>query len=383
MYFRFLHPPVALQQSNRMHRSPVRTSLTVVVSLFTSFLGFSLPVVSAEKFDIDSWHKLVNPESETLLRGETKIKPFTLLDPLGRASKSVLSGERETVGSQANNKGNPDQKQVLTDLQWLKWINYSIFLFLLLLLFWLSYITLLVSQDFASINRKYKRLDNDLSVLKKDLINTDNIPNKQVSAVDITNYRVEELAKNLSAHANVISSLSQNLRVLDNRFLAFQASHHVQLETLSQAPGPTPVQVEALQPIHKQQTVDDLVASVVEEYQAAFFRGDRSALRSITSDQLNITQNSEDSLMKTSTLPTQLEVVQNGGSYRLIHINNQHWLVPEFQILASFTANQLAKGIFNYDRENISAAELRWPAEVREVGGLWEVIAMGVIAVPT
>jgi hypothetical protein len=63
---------------------------------------------------------------------------------------------------------------------------------------------------------------------------------------------------------------------------------------------------------------------VVEEYQAAFFRGDRSALRSITSDQLNITQNSENSLMKTSTLPTQLEVVQNGGSYHLIHINNQH-----------------------------------------------------------
>ena len=32
-----------------------------------------------------------------------------------------------TDGKQANNKGNPDQKQVLTDLQWLKWNNYSIF----------------------------------------------------------------------------------------------------------------------------------------------------------------------------------------------------------------------------------------------------------------
>ncbi len=382
MYFRFLHPPDALQQQTRMHRSPVRTSLTAFVSLFTSFLGFSLPV-SAENINLNSWYKLVHPESETLLRGETKIRLFNSSDPLGRVSIPVLSPKRGMDGKQSNNKGNPDQKQALTDLQWLKWINYSIFLFLLLLLFWLSYITLLVSQDFASINRKYKRLDNDLSVLKKDLINTGDIPNKQASAVDKTNYHVEELAKNLSAHANAISSLSQNLRVLDNRFLAFQASHHVQLETLSQAPSPTPVQVEALKPMHKEQTIDDLVASVVEEYQAAFFRGDRSALRSITSDQLNITQNSEDSLMKTSTLPTQLEAVQNGGSYRLIHINNQHWLVPEFQILASFTANQLAKGIFTYDRENISAAELRWPAEVREVGGLWEVIAMGVIAVPS
>ena len=112
MYFRFLHPPVALQQSTRMHRLPVRTSLTVVVSLFTSLLGFSLPV-SAEKLDIDSWYELVYPESETLLRGETKIKPFTSLDPFDRASKSVLSAQRRTVGNQANNKVNPDQKQVL------------------------------------------------------------------------------------------------------------------------------------------------------------------------------------------------------------------------------------------------------------------------------
>jgi hypothetical protein len=278
---------------------------------------------------------------------------------------------------------NPFEYSIVSALLSLNLFDSAIILSFFILFSSLSLLTWITYQRFSFLKHRHDKLRDDLALLKKSLAYLVESTNRQASAVDRTNYRVEELAKNLSAHANAISSLSQNLRVLDNRFLAFQASHHVQLETLSQAPGPTPVQVESLQPIYKQQTVDDLVASVVEEYQAAFFRGDRSALRIITSDQLNITQNSEDSLMKISTLPTQLEVVQNGGSYRLIHINNQHWLVPEFQILASFTANQLAKGIFNYDRENISAAELRWPAEVREVGGLWEVIAMGVIAVPT
>jgi hypothetical protein len=99
--------------------------------------------------------------------------------------------------------------------------------------------------------------------------------------------------------------------------------------------------------------------------------------------QLNITLNSEEALMRSTNAPTQLEVVQTGGSYLLIQQDTKNWLVPDFQTLSSFTTNQLKKGIFTYIHEPISEAVLRRPAEVKDIGGLWEVVTMGVIAIPS
>lgn len=141
-------------------------------------------------------------------------------------------------------------------------------------------------------------------------------------------------------------------------------------------------QLESEQAIQKETVNNHVAMSLAKHYQVAFHRNDRQALRRLASKQLNITQDSENLLMKSTGLPTRLEVVQNGGSYLLAQTDDSNWLVPEFQILSSFTTNQLAKGIFTYDRENISAAELRRPAEVREVGGYWEVVNTGIIAVP-
>ncbi len=98
--------------------------------------------------------------------------------------------------------------------------------------------------------------------------------------------------------------------------------------------------------------------------------------------ELNITLKSEDDPMKSTTLPTQLEVVRSGGSYLLIRRDGRHWLVPTFQLLKNFTTNQPAKGIFTYVKDSVSAVELRQPAEVKEIGAVWEVINMGIIAVP-
>ncbi|WP_353079340.1 hypothetical protein, partial [Synechococcus lacustris] len=254
-------------------------------------------------------------------------------------------------------------------------------------------------------------LRKDFSALINDLPKLVESTNKQALILEQTSHHVANLAKELAARESTISSLRQRLRDRNDRLPGFHASYQAQSKALSQEPSfveelqalqkqagesllkikvadlePSfdlvPVQVEALQPIDKQQTLEDLVASLVEEYQTAFFRGDRAALRNMSSDQLIITQSSEDYLMKTSVPPTQLEVVQNGGTYLLIRRDDRHWLVPEFQILTSFTTTQPAKGIFTYHRESISAAELRWPAEVKEVGGLWEVVNVGLIAVP-
>jgi hypothetical protein len=270
----------------------------------------------------------------------------------------------------------------------LKWSDYAIILFIFLLVFWLGLLTWLIYHGFSSSNRKYRDLNRDLKVnlisLKKSIDDLAESTGRQGFNLERANDIADNLAKDLATHEkNIIFSLRQSLRDQEERSLGFQASYQAKLETSGQASSSAPVQVEASQPIDKQQTLEDLVASLVEEYQTAFFRGDRPALRNMSSDQLNITQSSEGSLMRTSVPPTQLEVVQNGGSYLLVHRYDRHWLVPEFQILTSFTTTQPAKGIFTYHRENISKAELRWPAEVREVGGLWEVVNMGLIAVPS
>ena len=121
---------------------------------------------------------------------------------------------------------------------------------------------------------------------------------------------------------------------------------------------------------------------LAKEYQDAFYRNDRTRLTRMSLSELNITQDSEDDLLKNGSSPTQFEVVKAGGSYYLIQSDQSHWLVPSFQILSHLKTNKPKKGIFNYSPASIARAELRRPAEVRAVGDVWEVVRLGVIAVP-
>jgi hypothetical protein len=384
MYFRFLHPPDALQQQTRMHRSPVSRLSNVSVSLLASLLGFSLPV--SAKWIAWSTSPPISqtrpPQSEALTPENIaqKKQQNNPLPPLLRQEKV----QPQKPGDEENyDKSKSIHDSLLATFSSPERSGLVFFLFAFLLLLLLAILAWLTYQASASAKSTVNFLRKDLSALKIDLQKFIESTNKQALILEQTSHHVVNLAKGLATHESTISSLRQKLRDQDERLLGLQTSHQAKLETLKQASRPVFVQVEASQPIDKQQTLKDLVASLVEEYQTAFFRGDRSSLRNMSSDQLNITQSSEDSLVKTSVLPTLLEVVQNGGSYLLISRDDRHWLVPEFQILTSFTTTQPAKGIFAYHRENISTADLRWPAEVREVGGLWEVVNMGLIAVPS
>jgi hypothetical protein len=130
--------------------------------------------------------------------------------------------------------------------------------------------------------------------------------------------------------------------------------------------------------------VDDSAVAIAADYQEAVYHGDRSALRRMASEEMNITQDSEEALLRrTASATTQLQIVKGGGSYLLIRQDDRHWLVPTFQTLTSFMTSQPAKGLFSYEREAVSSAELRRPAEVRDEGGMWNVVTMGVVAVPT
>ena len=127
----------------------------------------------------------------------------------------------------------------------------------------------------------------------------------------------------------------------------------------------------------------DLAKAVATKYQDAVSRDDRSALRQMVSDEMSITQDCEQALLRgTASASTQLQIDKQGGSYLLISQDNNNWLVPTFLTLKSFTTIQPAKGLFVYERDNVSSAELRRPAEVTEERGVWEVVNMGVVAVP-
>ena len=118
-------------------------------------------------------------------------------------------------------------------------------------------------------------------------------------------------------------------------------------------------------------------------FQEAFNRNDLSALSSMAPEEMNVTMETEDALCKSiSPVKTRLNIVKGGGSYLLIHQGEKDWLIPTFLTFGGFLASQPSKGIFSYARESVATVELRLPAEVKEVGSVWEVVSMGVVAVP-
>jgi hypothetical protein len=98
-----------------------------------------------------------------------------------------------------------------------------------------------------------------------------------------------------------------------------------------------------------------------------------------------ISSESEEALLNSFSAPTRLVAVGSGGSYLLVPAldrNDYAWILPDWQTLESFNTKRPNKGIFSYTSEaNLCSAELRQPAEVKQVGELWEVVTMGVIAV--
>jgi hypothetical protein len=126
----------------------------------------------------------------------------------------------------------------------------------------------------------------------------------------------------------------------------------------------------------------DPATEIAAFFQDAFNHNDRSALQSKAPEEMNVTTETEIALANpTANVTTRLEIVKGGGSYLLIHQGEKHWLIPTFPTLRGFLNSQPSRGIFSYARESVDTVELRRPAEVKEVGGVWEVVNMGVVAV--
>jgi hypothetical protein len=199
-----------------------------------------------------------------------------------------------------------------------------------------------------------------------------------------------ELERNLATQARQISSLGQEIAEFRHEFSAaikpmLESSNAIDVsKSLPSDPPSVPdLPFDEVPPESSDKLNDQ--ASIVSRYRNALSRGDRSLLRKIYTQQLVITAESEEALLNSSSSPTRLAAVASGGSYLLVpSIDDieRAWILPDWRTLESFTNNRPNKGIFSYRTEaNLSLAELRQPAEVRQVGELWEVVTMGVIAV--
>lgn len=122
---------------------------------------------------------------------------------------------------------------------------------------------------------------------------------------------------------------------------------------------------------------------ISKQYQDAINRGDRKAIRLMQFKELNITSESENSLViGNSGDRTKLEAVISGGSYLIIVGEGRYWLFPTAQTLESFSMNQPQKGIFSYERELLSKPVIKKPAEVLEEGDYWIIKQFGKVSVP-
>ena len=201
--------------------------------------------------------------------------------------------------------------------------------------------------------------------------------------------RIEAASKNdFKALQNNLENLGNQLQI--QRILASNtatqsvtSSNFIAKQLLSQPIQPTPSPTLKPEPTPEPQVsyVEDLIAI----YSAAVLSNDRSQIRSIAIAELNVTQASEDALIRsTSNIDTQLEIVAGGGSYLLISHGNKYWVCPTVQTLTSFTSYKPQKGIFNYEEvSTVSTAELKLAAEVEPINeGVWKVASKGIVWVP-
>ncbi|MDI9405552.1 MAG: hypothetical protein QM522_02495 [Chitinophagaceae bacterium] len=221
------------------------------------------------------------------------------------------------------------------------------------------------------------------------------------------------IRRDLQTNSQKLLIHSQILESLKEEQLTSDADKATPFETLWQEPTPFgeldgsaqgstpfsslgPVAWTGAEQTTQVQPVDDLMPieepptqppepyeQVARQYQDAIDRGDRQSLRQLQFKELNITSESEDSLLKGSGgQATKLEAVQGGGSFMVVSGEGRYWLFPTAQTLDSFSMYQPKKGIFDYEREFLSKPVVKKPAEVDGYGDDWIVIAQGVISVP-
>jgi hypothetical protein len=268
----------------------------------------------------------------------------------------------------------------------------SLFLGVLALFWWVYQLKKTLNELYDEFKYKLPDLiynnshseDHESRIFKLERYRQDYIENINKINTDLIHLRRQ--AREALVLANTVDSIQKHQTNTSYQNKKDQQTGELSLPTFpnnSQDDLPMPFENKYdIQPnIHV--TEVDLAKAVATKYHDAVSRDDRSALRQMVSAKMSITQDCEEALLSApASATTQLQIDKQGGSYLLISQDNNNWLVPTFQTLKSFTTIQPAKGLFVYERDNVSSAELRRPAEVMEDRGVWVVVNMGVVAVP-
>lgn len=348
MNCRLLRLPGAVKQPSSTHRSTEGRLSGVKVSFIASLLAFSLPVIAQP---VDLSRSLV-AEPAPPLQNKRNIQLIPTSAPK-QTHQNLLSFKRP--------------------------INLTIIVFILLVL-WLGFLTSFLYYVFSIHTAEIRKLRIMYSKFRHVVM--DDLYRERESLMD----RFDEYLASRRIEPNALS--------IDHRFgeqlqaLQKQADDSLRrITVLDPMPSfaPVPTQVDVQHSMSNLTPRSDLdVNLILFEFHSAYLRRDYAGLLAMASGRhLNITSDSEASLVKMHGFPTQLEAVNSGGSYLLIQRHDRNWLVPEFSVLTGFRTSKPAKGIFTYRPENVSTAKLLRPAEVKQVGGLWEVVTMGIIAVPS
>lgn len=228
-----------------------------------------------------------------------------------------------------------------------------------------------LSNRITQIERSQKNLDARITGLTTDMASHREQFLLINSALQQYSDRLHQTHQNISAQSDLIAEVQRSNQSAG--WPSFQISQPAPDESsVSDSPQTVP------QPLLESLPWEE----VVNEYALAIQRNDRNQLRQMAAAELRITLESDDLLARGTLHNTRLQVVPGGGSYLLVHRGNSSWLVPTSQTLSSFATNQPIKGIFDYERSSLSAAELKQPAEVRDVDGEWEVVSKGIVIVP-
>jgi hypothetical protein len=77
-----------------------------------------------------------------------------------------------------------------------------------------------------------------------------------------------------------------------------------------------------------------------------------------------------------------LRLVGSGGRFLMVFFDDDSWLFPAVTTLETYSRDPSEAGYYSFEQAPVTSAELSRPAQLREAGGLWEVIEPGLVLVP-
>lgn len=80
--------------------------------------------------------------------------------------------------------------------------------------------------------------------------------------------------------------------------------------------------------------------------------------------------------------PTRLRHVTGAGLFLLVMVDGEEWLFPAVATLQAADPELSRRGLFDLRKADVDRPKLKIPAQMREVGGLWEVTDAGQILIP-